>query len=61
MSSLWPVTELPNALYSSPVRFEDCEIPESLCDFQWVNLFEEEGSWERLVKAIRLGMERRQK
>jgi tetratricopeptide (TPR) repeat protein len=33
-------------------------VPESLCKFQWVNLFEEDG-WTRLVKAIQEGMKRR--
>ena len=45
-------------IYLIPVRLEDCEVPESLRDFQWVNLFEEDG-WTRLVKAIQAGMERR--
>ncbi len=49
---------LENDIYLIPVRLEDCEVPESLRDFQWVNLFEEDG-WTRLVKAIRTGMERR--
>jgi hypothetical protein len=45
-------------IYLIPVRLEDCEVPESLRDFQWVNLFEEDG-WTRLVKAIQVGIERR--
>jgi hypothetical protein len=44
-------------IYLIPVRLEDCEVPESLCDFQWVDLFEEDG-WTRLVKAIQVGVER---
>jgi hypothetical protein len=50
--------KLDSDIYLIPVRLEDCEVPESLCDFQWVNLFEEDG-WARLVKAIQVGMERR--
>jgi Tol biopolymer transport system component len=45
-------------IYLIPVRLEDCKVPESLRDFQWVNLFEKDG-WTRLVKAIQVGMERR--
>jgi regulator of protease activity HflC (stomatin/prohibitin superfamily) len=52
--------KLDSDIYVIPVRLEDCKIPESLLDFEWVNLFEEDG-WERLVKAIQIGMERRQK
>ncbi len=50
--------KLEDDIYLIPVRLEDCEVPESLRDFQWVNLFEEDG-WTRLVKAIQIGMERR--
>jgi hypothetical protein len=45
-------------IYLIPARLEDCEVPERLGDFQWVDLFEEDG-WARLVKAIQVGMERR--
>ncbi len=50
--------KLDNDIYLIPVRLEDCEVPESLSDFQWVNLFED-GSWEKLKKATQVGMERR--
>jgi hypothetical protein len=50
--------KLDSDIYLIPVRLEDCEVPERLRDFQWVNLFEEDG-WTRLVKAIQVGMERR--
>jgi pSer/pThr/pTyr-binding forkhead associated (FHA) protein len=50
--------KLDSDIYLIPVRLEDCEVPERLCDFQWVDLFEEDG-WIRLVKAIQVGMERR--
>lgn len=49
---------LESDIYLIPARLEDCEVPESLRRFQWVNLFEEEG-WTRLVKAIKEGMKRR--
>jgi hypothetical protein len=50
--------KLEDDIYLIPVRLEDCEAPESLGGFQWVNLFEEDG-WTRLVKAIQVGMKRR--
>jgi hypothetical protein len=49
---------LASDIYLIPVRLEECEVPERLRDFQWVNLFEEDG-WEKLVKAIRAGIKRR--
>ncbi len=52
--------KLEDDIYLIPVRLEDCEVLESLCVFQWVNLFEEDG-WTRLVKAIQVGMGRRAK
>ncbi|MGA9349874.1 MAG: TIR domain-containing protein [Anaerolineae bacterium] len=45
--------KLDSDIYLIPVRLEDCEVPESLRKFQWVNLFEEDG-WTRLVKAIQV-------
>jgi hypothetical protein len=51
---------LDSDIYLIPVRLEGCNVPENLCDFQWVDLFEEDG-WTRLVKAIQAGMERRRK
>ena len=50
---------LDSDIYLIPVRLEDCDVPESLRCFQWVNLFEEDG-WERLVEAIQAGMDRRE-
>ena len=50
--------KLDSDIYLIPVRLEDCRVPEKLRDFQWVNLFEEDG-WTRLVKAIQVGMESR--
>ena len=49
---------LDSDIYLIPVRLEDCEVPETLHDFHWVNLFEEDG-WTQLAKAIYVGMERR--
>ncbi|TEU14702.1 MAG: TIR domain-containing protein, partial [Anaerolineales bacterium] len=53
---LWQ-EKLEDDIYLIPVRLEDCEMPESLHDIQWVDLFKEDG-WTQLVKAIRTGMER---
>jgi hypothetical protein len=50
--------KLDSDIYLIPVRLEDCEVPESLGGFQWVNPFEEDG-WTRLVRAIQAGIERR--
>src|SRR5262249_22918444 len=50
--------KLPDDIYLIPLRLQDCEVPESLTDFQWVNLYEEEG-WDQLLRAIRAGAERR--
>ena len=49
---------LDSDIYLVPVRLEDCDAPDRLRDFQWVNLFEEDG-WTRLVEAIQMGIERR--
>jgi hypothetical protein len=49
---------LDSDIYLIPVRLGDCEAPESLREFQWVNLFEKDG-WKQLVRAIQVGMERR--
>jgi hypothetical protein len=44
-------------IYLIPVRLENCEVPEILHKFQWVDLFEKNG-WEILVKSLRIGIER---
>ena len=51
---------LDSDIYLVPVRLEKCEVPESLREFQRVDLFEEDG-WTRLVEAIQEGMKRRLK
>jgi len=50
---------LDSDIYLIPVRIEKCKIPDSLLDFQCVDLFEDSG-WTDLVRAIRVGMKRRQ-
>jgi hypothetical protein len=47
--------KLESDIYLIPVRLEDCEVPEALRDFQWVDLFKENG-WKRLVLAIQEGV-----
>jgi hypothetical protein len=53
---LWK-ERLEDDIYLIPVRLEDCTVPESLSEFQWVNLYESTG-WILLHKAIREGLER---
>jgi len=46
--------KLESDIHLIPVRLEDCQIPESLRDFQWVDLFEKDG-WDKLVRAMQIG------
>jgi len=39
-------------IFLIPVRLEPCEVPERLCRWQWVDLFEEAG-YPRLLRALR--------
>jgi len=39
-------------IFLIPVRLEECEVPDRLSSFQWVNLFDENG-YERLMSALR--------
>ena len=49
---------LEDDIFLIPVRLEDCDLPDSLSDFQWVDLYEPDG-WTRLLKAIEVGVLRR--
>jgi TIR domain len=40
------------SIFLIPVKLEDCEVPERLRRWQWVDLFEER-AYERLLKALR--------
>jgi hypothetical protein len=51
--------KLDHDIYLIPVRLEDCEVPERLREFQWVDLFEKDG-WPRLLAAIEEGVKRRE-
>jgi len=38
-------------IFLIPVRLEECETPEKISQYQWVNLFAEDG-WVRLLRAL---------
>jgi len=57
---LWQ-EKLREDIYLIPVRLEYCEPPRELGKFQWLDLFEEENEWPRLIKALQTGMQRRGK
>jgi len=40
------------AIFLIPLRLEECEVPEGLRRWQWVDLFQEKG-YERMVRALR--------
>ena len=46
-------------IYVIPVRLEECEIPERLAQWQWVNIYEETG-YTKLLRALRLRASQRQ-
>lgn len=47
-------------IYLIPVRLDDCAVPERLSNFQWVDLFKEDG-WALLLRALGQGVKRRTK
>jgi formylglycine-generating enzyme required for sulfatase activity len=44
------------AIFLIPARLEQCEVPDRLSRWQWVNLYEAKG-YERLMRALRTGAE----
>ena len=44
------------AIFLIPLKLEDCDAPERLCRWQWVDLFVEKG-YDRLLLALRLRAE----
>ncbi|MBI1928614.1 TIR domain-containing protein [Candidatus Poribacteria bacterium] len=50
--------QLESDIYLIPVRLEVCDVPEILCEVQWVDVFEDNG-WARLLEAIHDGIARR--
>lgn len=53
---LWK-EKLESDIYIIPVRLENCDAPESLATFQWVDLFEKDG-WAKLLKSIEAALKR---
>lgn len=49
--------KLDDDIYFIPIRLDDCQVPEALAKFNWVDLFEERG-FSRLLAALRTQMER---
>jgi tetratricopeptide (TPR) repeat protein len=47
--------KLDSDVYLIPTRLEECQVPESLQDVQWVDLFYEEG-WQQLLDALNVGL-----
>lgn len=43
----------PGKIFVIPVRLSDCDVPDRLKRWQWVNLFDT-GGFERLAKALKL-------
>ena len=50
--------KLEDDIYLIPIKLEECTVPRPLSDFHWLTLFEPDG-YTRLLKSIRIGMERR--
>jgi CheY-like chemotaxis protein len=46
-------------IYLIPIRLEECEVPDRLSEFQYLDLFED-GAGEKLLMAIQEGMKRRE-
>ena len=49
----------PDAIHTIPIRLDDCEIPEQFHHLQWSDM-SEEGEFDRIVRALRFGLEQRQ-
>jgi hypothetical protein len=50
--------KLGDDIFLIPVRVDDCPVPESFEDLQWLNLFDN-NSWEKLIQAINVGFEKK--
>jgi hypothetical protein len=53
---LWS-EKLEDDIYVIPARLENCDVPQSLTKFQWVDLYDETG-FSRLLKSLEVGIER---
>lgn len=49
--------KLEDDIYLIPARLEECQVPEPLGKFQWIDLFQDDG-WIRLTVAIKAGIQR---
>ncbi len=49
---------LDDDIYLIPLRLAECDTPERLGKYQWVDYFRPDG-WERLLAGLRIGIERR--
>jgi hypothetical protein len=49
----------PDEIHTVPIRLDDCQIPEQFRHLQWSDL-SEEGEFDRIVQALRLGTKQRQ-
>jgi formylglycine-generating enzyme required for sulfatase activity len=47
---------LESDIFLIPVRLEDCDVPESLREFHWANVYEDDGL-QKLLQAIQVGIE----
>jgi hypothetical protein len=45
-------------IYLIPVRLDDCELPEILRKFQWVDFFDKRRWWTNLLRSLEEGMKR---
>lgn len=54
--SFWQ-EKLDKDIYLIPVRFDECEVPQSLAELQWVDLFKQDG-FEQLLAALTEGVRR---
>ena len=51
--------ELPEGtIHTTPVRLDDCDVPEQFRRYHWANLFEPNG-FDRIIRAIRTELARR--
>lgn len=48
---------LDDDIYLIPVRLEECDMPEILRGYQWVDLFDKRG-WAKLLGSLKVGLER---
>lgn len=46
-------TQPENTIFIIPLKFEECDVPERLLRWQWVNLFQERG-YERLKQSLQV-------